>query len=120
MKKVMLLIAAVILTAAYCSAKDVQGANAETVVNITKFGAKGDGKKIATKAINKAIEKAGNGGDVDCISGATITSKGVESMLISGLAPYVEAGWFDQVEPALNLKAVMNENEVENRECDEK
>lgn len=41
------------------------------------------------------IEKAGNGGDVDCISGATITSKGVETMLHTVLAEYVAAGWFD-------------------------
>lgn len=41
------------------------------------------------------IEKAGNGGDVDCISGATITSKGVETMLHTCLAAYAEAGWFE-------------------------
>lgn len=40
------------------------------------------------------IEKAGNGGDVDCISGATITSKGVETMLHTCLGEYIKAGWF--------------------------
>lgn len=47
------------------------------------------------------IEKAGNGGDVDCISGATITSKGVETMLHTCLSAYVEAGWFKSPTPAL-------------------
>ena len=57
MKKVMLLIAAVILSAACCSARDAQPANAETVVNITKFGAKGDGKKVATRQLTKPLRK---------------------------------------------------------------
>ena len=73
MKKVMLLIAAVILRAACCSARDAQPANAETEVNITKFGAKGDGKKVATKAINKAIEKAENGAKVVIPAGKYLT-----------------------------------------------
>lgn len=73
MKKVMLLIAAVILSAACCSARDAQPANAETEVNITKFGAKGDGKKVATKAINKAIEKAENGAKVVIPAGKYLT-----------------------------------------------
>lgn len=51
------------------------------------------------------IEKTGNGGDVDCISGATITSKGVETMLHTCLGEYEAAGWFN----------VTNEN-IENNE----
>lgn len=53
------------------------------------------------------IEKAGNGGDVDCISGATITSKGVETMLHSCVAAYIQAGWF-----ATNEVAEENVTEV--------
>ena len=91
------------------------------IKNYSVFQQQFEGKPVlGTSGKGILIEKAGNGGDVDCISGATITSKGVESMLISGLAPYVEAGWFDQLEPALDMKTVINENEVENRECDEK
>lgn len=72
-------------------------------------------KQFETKPIMGAsgegmtIEKAGNGGDVDCISGATITSKGVETMLHDCLSAYVEAGWFDANE---NVNA--NEDEDEN------
>ena len=73
MKKVMILIAAAIMVVANCTAKSERQANVETVVNITKFGAKGDGKKISTKAINKAIEKAENGAKVVIPAGKYLT-----------------------------------------------
>lgn len=61
-----------------------------------------EGKPVLGAAGNgMTIEKAGNGGDVDCISGATITSKGVETMLHSCLAAYVEAGWFEAAEEGI-------------------
>lgn len=66
------------------------------------FGATGNGI---------AIEKEGNGGDVDCVSGATITSKGVETMLHTGLEAYKAAGWFNN-----NAQAESTEAEGEERE----
>jgi len=59
-----------------------------------------EGKALLTDGQVMTIEKAGNGGDVDCISGATITSKGVETMLHSCVAEYINAGWFDAAEEA--------------------
>lgn len=65
------------------------------IKNYEVFQKQFEGKSILGQSgEGMLIEKAGNGGDVDCISGATITSKGVETMLHSGLAPYIEAGWF--------------------------
>lgn len=63
------------------------------------------------------IEKTGNGGDVDCISGATITSKGVETMLHTCLAEYVNAGWFntiaatDTIAPIETIETINEETE---------
>lgn len=66
------------------------------IKNYEVFQKQFEGKSVLGAAGNgMLIEKAGNGGDVDCISGATITSKGVETMLHSCLAEYVEAGWFN-------------------------
>lgn len=79
------------------------------IKNYPVFQQQFEGKPVLGNAGNgMLIEKAGNGGDVDCISGATITSKGVETMLHSCLGAYVEAGWFN-----------INENENENEDIDE-
>lgn len=65
------------------------------IKNYPVFQQQFEGKKLLTDGAVMTIEKAGNGGDVDCISGATITSKGVETMLHTCIAAYVEAGWFN-------------------------
>lgn len=59
-----------------------------------------EGHKIQNAdKIGIGIEKAGGKADgmeqVDAISGATITSKGVETMILESLKPYAEAGWFN-------------------------
>lgn len=64
------------------------------------------------------IEKTGNGGDVDCISGATITSKGVETMLHTCLAEYVAAGWFNTI-AAIDTIAPIETIETINEETEE-
>lgn len=76
--------------------------------------------------VSIAVMKAGQAADgmeqVDAVSGATITSKGVESMLMVAIAPYAEAGWFgnanataDQGEVEANVE-LNEETEVENAE----
>lgn len=65
------------------------------IKNYAVFQQQFEGKPIfGANGLGLTIEKAGNGGDVDCISGATITSKGVETMLHTCLAAYAEAGFF--------------------------
>lgn len=66
------------------------------IKNYTVFQKQFEGKPVfGASGLGMTIEKAGNGGDVDCISGATITSKGVETMLHSSLDAYKEAGFFN-------------------------
>ncbi len=85
------------------------------IKNYTVFQHQFEGKPILGATGNGlTIEKAGNGGDVDCISGATITSKGVETMIQTILAEYVNAGWFS-LTPAPSPEGEGNE-EVENVE----
>lgn len=65
------------------------------IKNYEVFQRQFEGKPVfGASGFGITIEKAGNGGDVDCISGATITSKGVETMLQSCLNAYKEAGFF--------------------------
>lgn len=72
------------------------------IKNYEVFQKQFEGKPILGAAGNgMMIEKAGNGGDVDCISGATITSKGVETMLHTCIGAYVEAGWFEAAEEGI-------------------
>ncbi len=67
------------------------------IKNYTVFQQQFEGKAVlGATGEGMLIEKAGNGGDVDCISGATITSKGVETMLHTCLGEYVAAGWFNK------------------------
>ena len=81
------------------------------IKNYTVFQQQFEGKPVLGQSgEGMLIEKAGNGGDVDCISGATITSKGVEAMLLTCLKEYKDAGWFDAVEAA---EAVAEEEVVE-------
>lgn len=69
------------------------------IKNYEVFQKQFEGKKVlGANGEGMMIEKAGNGGDVDCISGATITSKGVETMLHTCLGEYVVAGWFGTTE----------------------
>lgn len=62
------------------------------------------------------IEKTGNGGDVDCISGATITSKGVETMLHTCLGEYEAAGWFTVNNSDAEIGDAQEETEVQDAE----
>lgn len=52
-----------------------------------------DGQYVGI-ALMKSGQTADGQDQVDCISGATITSKGVETMLRTAILPYAEAGWF--------------------------
>ena len=65
----------VVLVAAFCGANATCGYAAEGVktLRVTDFGAKGDGKKDNTKAINKAIAKAPRGAVVEIPAGRFVT-----------------------------------------------
>lgn len=66
------------------------------IKNYTVFQQQFEGKPVfGANGLAMTIEKAGNGGDVDCISGATITSKGVETMLSTCMEAYRKAGFFN-------------------------
>lgn len=71
-------------------------------IKTDKFQAQFAGKHIiaangeAALGIMKAGQTAEGMEQVDAISGATITSKGVETMIASSLKLYQEAGWFSK------------------------
>lgn len=90
------------------------------IKNYTVFQQQFEGKAVlGASGEGMAIEKAGNGGDVDCISGATITSKGVETMLHTCLGEYVAAGWFNtnnSIAAIDTIETINEEMEVQNAE----
>lgn len=88
------------------------------IKNYAVFQQQFEGKPVLGAAgEGMTIEKAGNGGDVDCISGATITSKGVETMLHTCLGTYVEAGWFENINSeALNGEDIADRKEAQDAE----
>ncbi len=76
-------------------------------IKTEKFQAQFAGKKMLNEAgefVGLAILKAGQSAEgqdaVDAISGATITSKGVQTMILTSIQAYAEAGWFAQAEAA--------------------
>jgi len=68
--------------------------------------------KFASIAVMKAGQTAEGQDQVDAVSGATITSKGVESMLATAIAPYAEAGWFGAAEAPAEEEVAAEEETI--------
>jgi len=72
-----------------------------------------DGKFVGV-GIMKAGQTAEGMDQVDAISGATITSKGVETMILTSIQAFAEAGFFDDA-----AKATAETEEAEAKEANE-
>ena len=72
-----------------------------------------DGKFVGV-GIMKAGQTAEGMDQVDAISGATITSKGVETMILTSIQSFAEAGFFDDA-----AKATAETEEAEAKEANE-
>ena len=72
-----------------------------------------DGKFVGV-GIMKAGQTAEGMDQVDAISGATITSKGVETMILTSIQAFAEAGFFDDAS-----KATAETEEAEAKEANE-
>lgn len=90
-------------------------------IKTEKFQAQFAGKKMLNEAgefVGLAILKAGQSAEgqdaVDAISGATITSKGVQTMILTSIQAYAEAGWFGQA--VAEAAAEVEEEVIENVE----
>ncbi|MCQ2334573.1 MAG: NADH:ubiquinone reductase (Na(+)-transporting) subunit C [Paludibacteraceae bacterium] len=77
-------------------------------IKTEKFQSQFAGKHILDaegQFVGLAILKAGQSAEgqdaVDAISGATITSKGVQTMILTSIQAYAAAGWFGQAEVAV-------------------
>ena len=64
-----------------------------------------EGKKLRENGeFIRIVKGIPEGNEVEAVSGATITSKGVEAMIANSFAPYVEAGFFAEPETADTIK----------------
>lgn len=96
-------------------------------IKTEKFQAQFAGKHILDaegQFVGLGVMKAGQTAEgmeqVDAISGATITSKGVQTMIHDAIEAYANAGWFAQGEaPAENEVAEENAENVEQEKTEE-